>query len=353
MSNYNRHPDVHEEWAADPYAGYEDWIADQQASVAEQSRGAFKQVYICLPRELATHPPLRRRGDPPQAGLSVFEFALVGGCCALARSEYARAREKSAFETAKAELKSRRKRVFDRDVHRGQGWAAKKQAAATYDRKHETDDIAVHVKRWQLLRAAGLVDSRRNLHAVDDALRQLAEPVGHFPAVIKSSSATKDGGWTLLIDAKWVPRRRFVRVPWPAPTKGITQLALHLFLAAVRPNEDARFETVCRRLGIAKNHAGRSLSRALGRVNAHRRKLNADGALDDHKLPVEFVIESRHGGNRMRFNVKSGLSADEEQAGNEEQSKSDDERFDAEMRRCSQPGEDGAGYRRFDRKAKQ
>jgi hypothetical protein len=67
------------------------------------------EFFVCLPRAVCLRPPLRHRGQSPQAGLSVAEFCLASACACLARRRVAEARHQYSLRAGREALRAARK----------------------------------------------------------------------------------------------------------------------------------------------------------------------------------------------------------------------------------------------------
>jgi hypothetical protein len=286
----------------------------QAKAQSKQKMKVARPAFVCIPRQLTTLPPIRHRSELADAALSVSEFAVAASCMALARKELSMERHDHALRAGKKAIDEKREKpIAHLDV-----WSAREQfdlaggeaylrAHFEFGRTRSEKEVRIECTRSTLLKLAGLSRNERNARKLPNALRRLMQPAGGFPPLILSGGTTNASGkLDLRINGRWIPSRRFARVPWPAPTKGPTLLALYLFLfgADLRGQTSISTEVLYRRLGIPLSkpaHAQRALDRALDLVNKHLRQLNKDGKLDEFKFPTAFKIAPIEDGSRLRF----------------------------------------------------
>ncbi len=307
-----------------------------------------REPFVRLPREVATHPPIRHRGAknavaesnriPKLAdlGLTPFEFVIAATLADLARDQLDAARHTFAFAAGARALK-RERRFASKDLAFRVGRTTYQFMLAGKDGydagwkafRVGNESFVVEVSERALFRAAGLARNDRSRAQLPAALRRLTRPVGTVPPLLHGWKRPGRGPFKLRVAGRWMPTRRYARVPWPPPTAGATVLALYLFLAAVdlRGETGISAETLRRRLGIPRAHARRSLDRALDRVDAHLAGLNANGALDRAELPAAFEIVPLRNGRRLRFVVRDDRAEREEEREDAERRARSDEMY--------------------------
>jgi hypothetical protein len=283
--------------------------------VASQERpGAPVPTFVCLWRQVLTHPPIRHRGAPVDAGLSITELIIAATFAALARGTRSNARHEAAFRTGETYLKQERPQASKGMQYRvggvsyqfklagSNGYARGREA---FDRSVDSEPFLVECSVRKLFRVAALARNGRSTGRLDAVLDRLTKPIAGLPPVLMRWKRT-DNHLRLWVNAQWVPSSHFGRVPWPLPTKGATILALYLFLfgADQRGNKSIRTEVLYRRLGIPLSrpaHAARALDAALDSVNQHLAKLNQDDKLEEFELPTAFQIEPLKEGWYLRL----------------------------------------------------
>ena len=296
-------------------------------------RKAKPLTFVCLPNAILRHPPIRHRGALPEVGLSALEFAIAGACISLARAKLATARHEYALRVGKGAIRASRDKplrnldmMSAREQFEAVGSGNYERGRFRFSREHNDKEFSVQCSPGALLRLAGLTPNGKNYARVTMALRRLTRTVGKFAPVLKRWERAPDGKLHLHVEGRWVPRQRFARVPWPAPTAGAGVLALYLFLhgADLRRNTTTSIGVVSlyRKLGIPlawPAHSQRTLDRALDQVNEHLRRLNENGRLDEFGLPAAFEIVTVDDGDRLRFR-KSDRAPDwgEDDEGNDE-----------------------------------
>jgi hypothetical protein len=262
-------------------------------------------VFVCIPRQVLTRPPIRHRGSPADTSLSVFEFVIGVACIALARPQAAKARHDYALRAGLRAMNERRQKPIindDRWTPREQFEAAGSdgyaKARSEFNRAPIDSDFKIQCSRSMLLHSAGLSCNQRNLRKLSEAMRQLARPVGNFPPLLLSwrLPTTTCNAMRICVNRWWVPRRQFTRVPWPAP-KGPIALAAYLWMfgadTRAKSQTSIRLLNLYRILGIPLScsaHSERSLNRALDLINSHLGRLNVAGALDNDGLTTRFEI---------------------------------------------------------------
>lgn len=279
-----------------------------------------REQFACLPNAILKNPPIRKRGEGPDAGLSVFEFGVLFGIVMLARTiafaqsrrDYAwkrggRAIEKLLPEGQRYERQSRRSfGTYQHHQYKNAGSKAHNAARSNFKLDHP---LAVTVSQAELLRAAGLSKdtshqtlSRRALRA---ALPRLTKKVvSKLPPLLQDVETLPNGRLRLTVDPKWIPSGRYGRVLWPPPKTGATVLALYLFIAGCNfeANVPSALKRLYRRLGIADtkpSHARRALESALECVNDHLALASND--LDECDFPREFKLKFIRAGRFIRF----------------------------------------------------
>jgi hypothetical protein len=299
--------------------------APPKAKVMPERR-AKSLAFVCLPNAILKHPPIRHRGAPPEAGLSALEFALAGACVSLAKAKQATARHEYAWRAANDAIRAHRERplrnldmMSAREQFEAVGSGSYERGRSRFNRERNDREFSIQCLPGALLRLAGLSPNGKNHARVTAALRRLSRTVGKFPPLLTRWETAPGGKLNLRVEGRWVPRQRFARVPWPAPTAGPAVLALFLFLFGVdlRRNSSTSIGIVSlyRRLGIPlarPAHAERALGRALDRVNTHLLRLNANGRLDEFDLATAFEIVTVDDGDRVRFR-KIGRQPEQDQ----------------------------------------
>lgn len=245
--------------------------------------------FACLPNAVLKNPPIRHRGDNPEVGLGVFEFAVLGGIVMLSRTgAYKQARHDYALEAGRAAIDQHkpapRYKRQDRKSYENYryhdfsnvGSAAYSKGQGGFKLK---GPLPITVSRAELLRAAGLSSSQshqtKNRRELQSALERLTEPVvPALPPMLHGIKTTRSGKLRLIIDPKWLPDGNYGRVLWPPPKSGSKILALYLFIAGCQLHSDtpSAITRLYRRLGIRQqqpSHALRALEHALYGVNKH------------------------------------------------------------------------------------
>lgn len=264
-------------------------------------------VFVCIPRQVLTQPPIRHRGAPADAGLSVFEFVVGVACAALARRVMMKEGHQYALNAGKMAMEA--KRNSEQPVHNKASWPPREQfeAAGSYEywkarrkfaQARPGDNLTIRCTRSALLHCAGLSLNQRNARNLSNAMWRLSRPAADFPALVLSwrGPTTTSDVMEIHVNGWWVPRRRYIRIPWPAPTigAGATSLSLYLWLHGTdtRATSQTKIRVVnlYRRCGIPLSRPERSLARALDVINNHLRRLNATGALDEERSPTGFEI---------------------------------------------------------------
>lgn len=244
--------------------------------------------FVNLGREILSHPPLRHRGDRPEAGLSVYEFCLGMGAILLALTDRAAEQHRSAIRTGKRAMA--RKRSSEQPVYDMDFGSPREQfeveGNAGFDRgrrRFQDDNRDRHwrfeTSRSELLRYAGLNRKAEYIRRVYDALDRLTQPCG-YPSVLFRWRKRDDQRLELTVGNEWLWwRKRFNRVRLPLPTSGPVVLALYLFLSMIDPTPSSHTSISAKKLyaqlGIRRGrpaHDERALRYALERVNKHRRK---------------------------------------------------------------------------------
>jgi hypothetical protein len=340
---------------------------EQQATQPYPSNKPLTPFWVGLPNALLQNPPIRHRGERPELGLTVFEFALGSGLLLLARMQigsdryqYAWVAGKHAIKESRVAFKARAEKRRNRSQSKSrsktdyrprdlssyeefqiEGSQGYDDGARAFNRKRGIAPVTVRTSKRGLFRAANVSLNRQNQARLQSALQRLQQRVGTLPPVIRKVLRDRKGGLAFEVDATWVPLGEFATVPWPVPTSGATVLALYLFCfgADLRQNSRTtiRPERLYRYIGIPRSrpaHEERALARALERVNAHLRKLDGLGELTEAELPIGFKIEPTHGGRRIR--IRPVLATPQREAS----PTTDDAKQDAEQDASEQKGDE-------------
>ena len=83
----------------------------REAPAPAKAKPKARQPFVCLWRQVLTHPPIRHRRAPVDAGLSIMEFVIAATCAALARDTRSKARHEAAFRTGKTFIKQERRQA--------------------------------------------------------------------------------------------------------------------------------------------------------------------------------------------------------------------------------------------------
>jgi hypothetical protein len=255
--------------------------------------------FAFVAREILLRPPLRHRGEPPEAGLSVFDFCIGVAATILARRARAAKAHHAGLRAGKRAMTAKRNQ--EQPVHNKAesspyeqfdyaGNAGFETGRARYFKDHAHLNWPIETSRAELLRCAALDRKSANNLRVSGALDRLTSAAGDFSSVL----ARWDSGGErlkLVVRNEWLELQRYRSVPLPLPTSGPVVLALYLFLIAIapvratitnpiprRPSRTISIasESLYGRLGIRTGrpaHDERALRTALALVNEHRRKL--------------------------------------------------------------------------------
>ncbi len=291
-------------------------------------RPKWHQAYL-VPL-LLKQPPVRRRGDPPEAGLEPFEFVLGGTACLLARVKIARRRHLYASKKAKQAIDGARNYkmkpdVTNRALFQRIGREAYRKAFKSF--RWPTIPVEIELSQRELFRIAGLSRNAANLHRLRAALDRLTLPTKQYlPPMLLTHGEAEDGYLRLEVNPQWVPRGGHDPVPWPPPAAPIV-LRLYLFCFGTdqRSNTSISLETLYKRVGIPKRHGWQSLCRALKSVNEHLAWLGRQGMFDKTK-PSAFALVLSRDGKRVHISAQHQENA--------AQSPDVDDIADASMRRA-------------------
>jgi hypothetical protein len=287
-------------------------------------RATSARVFVCFPKPVLQFPPIQRRNAAEPGFLSTFDIVVAAAIATLARAQIAADRHAIAFGAGKKALRQQR-----RELGKGSKWLNQYQVGGVnyefklagstgYLEGHQTyddtgRDRVVAISKSGLLAAAQRSVGGKNHARLSAALARLRQPVrvdtDEWPALLVAAKPLPDGRLSLTVDRRWLPSRKFGRLPLPLPTQGATVLALYLFLAGIDGRTESRTnsikpETLYRRLGIPLScsaHAERRLDYALRLVNAHLAQIRS--ALAEHELPIRFGIDPLEGGDRIRFHA--------------------------------------------------
>jgi hypothetical protein len=255
--------------------------------------------FALLERQILLRPPLRHRGEPPEGGLSVFEFCLGVAAVILAKRSFGAAAYRDGQRAGKRAMTANRNSeqpIHDKaslspgEQFEAIGSAGFERGFARFYKDHAGQNWPIEASRAELLRCADLDRKGGNSRRVSGALNRLTLPVRNFPPVL--SRWGSDGErLKLIVRHEWLQLPRYGRVLLPLPKSGPVVLALYLFLIAITPrratitNPRPRRATsatsiaaqiLYERLGIRTGgpaHNERALRNALALVNDHRRKL--------------------------------------------------------------------------------
>jgi hypothetical protein len=259
--------------------------------------------------QLLKLPPIRRRGDPSEAGLEPFEFVIGGTAVMLARVKIGRRREvyisnavQRAFDGARSKMKPGK---TNRALFQRIGRETRRKARKSFS--WPTIAIKIEVSRRELFRVAGLPRTVRNRHRLPAALDRLTQPLSkELPPLLRTHGEADDGYLRLEVNARWVPPSRFDCVPWPPSASGPTVLALYLFAFGTDQRQHhgrIEYGRLYKLLGIPQRDARRALGRALIKVNEHLKWLNTDGKLDKAKLPTRIALMPSRAGGFVRLEL--------------------------------------------------
>jgi hypothetical protein len=309
-----------------------------------------RPLYVCIPRDVAKYPPIAHRGgDADRCLLAPFEFAVLAGVLAGARSALSHARhgaamkhglasvdrERQYHDEFKANWKEveaerltgnrvpapmRRSMVRLENVYKPPRFNkahVKRVAREGYGRARQQlrhrpppEIVKVTASRHALLRLAGLPKNGAYLRRLDGALDRLRDVVGYrneAPAVAPLRDWSEQQKLELRVSGVWL-QKPFVRVALPLPLRSATALALWLFLPITAEGGQTGFDHVCRRLGIPDYGSAvgnRALNNALAVVNAHLQAFSDDAlralAQQDIDLPECWEIEPDDDGHTIGF----------------------------------------------------
>jgi hypothetical protein len=247
-------------------------------------------VYVRWPREVLLDPPVRHRGNQPEAGLTVFEVAVAGGILLLAGEVLSAERHKASMRAGRREMRrARREWVHSPEQMRSVGGSHYELGGIKFDDTIDERVFSVETTRAAVMRAAGLGRCGQSVAALRSALRRLQRSIRRMPPLLTELRIGRK--LHLSVDSRWLPRRKYRRVPWPPPTRGggTAVLAMYLLVQALDYRADTSTtmdaDKFIERVGLSarwpEEHF-RGLSAALRAVNAHLRALRA---------PVEFDFE--------------------------------------------------------------
>jgi hypothetical protein len=254
---------------------------------------------------LLKRPPIRHRGEPPEAGLDPFEFKIGGTALLIARvkigslrDDYRRDKGQRAMNGARN--KNMKPGKTNRALFQRIGSEANRKASKSFS--WPTTATVIRLHRRELFKHAGLSRSAPTRHRLPSALDRLTQPTTkHLPPLLLTHGLAEDGRLRLEVNPEWVPRGGFDCVPWPAPG-AVIGLRLYLFVFGTDQRNDTNttisLENLYELLGIPKRHGWRTLGRALFLVNEHLAWLHRAGML---KRPIQFEFVMSRDGKRCHI----------------------------------------------------
>jgi hypothetical protein len=236
-----------------------------------------------LSREILSQPPLRHRGELPEAGLSVSEFVTGVAATILARRDREHHAHRAGLRAGKRAMDAQRSseqpvknKARYLDSHGSAGFEHGRQR---YRDDHADEDWYFETSRGELLRYAGLSDNAANSKRVDADLDRLTRPVFNRPSVLVRWRESSGQWIELEVRREWLSLERYTTVKMPLPTSSRDALALYLFLSSINLSPRNRTGIPAKalyvRLGIRTgrpSHDEKALRQALARVNEHRTK---------------------------------------------------------------------------------
>lgn len=284
-------------------------------------------AYVCLPRQVVTHPPIRHRHMPAGNGyLTPFELdiacALLGAARLVLGDDLHQRALKGGATAIEEEVKTAKRYFKKREFSlsygatpiRAKGGAIKDAGSLGYlqrkralRRRPSPDLITVEVSRSRLLRWARLSPDGGSIKRLDATLQRLTESIGLDTPVLVGWGQLPSRKLRLRLSGRWIAQDRYARIPLPLPRTPNAK-ALYLFLCGIKNNSknplDISLDSLCRRLGMpvkwGPEVASRALYQALMTVNEHLATLDVAALEEAHlKVPGHYDIQSRNG--RIRF----------------------------------------------------
>jgi hypothetical protein len=177
-----------------------------QANKAETAYKPKPRLFVRLPRELATHPPIRHRGEHDLAKLDVMEFVIAGTIAGSADVEVAAQQHAHSYRAGRRAMNDSEGMMKSRYPHRDPG--SDKQDAGFHgyhraSKKFEAPStVTITVSARQLFRWLSL----KGLNRLPAILHRLGERgFGGLPPLLRGISKAGNGRWVLDVDTRWTP----------------------------------------------------------------------------------------------------------------------------------------------------
>jgi hypothetical protein len=187
-------------------------VEEKAESTDQANKAKTARLFVRLPRELATHPPIQHRGKHDVGKAATSEFVIAVAIAALAYIKVEAQQHEHSFRAGG-------KAMDDSD------YPGKYKSDVGFNGYHRTrqrfeapETVTITVSARQLFRAAG-ISRAGNLALLPATLHRLREQrVGRLLPLLRSFSKASTGRWTLEVDGRWTALKRYVQVPWPPPT---------------------------------------------------------------------------------------------------------------------------------------